>query len=78
MPTTIESFVEYLGTVEKVSAEIPTDEAEINLISKLYNVAHEFNVPVSDEDMALYKILFPQLRHLKVVTAKARIMKANQ
>lgn len=65
-PTTIESFVEYLGTVEKVSAEIAKDEAEINLISKLYNVAHEFNVHISDENLALYKILFPQLRHLKV------------
>ena len=67
VPTTIESFVEYLGTVDKVSAGIPNDETEINFISKLYNVAHEFNVRISDEDLALYKILFPQLRHLKVI-----------
>lgn len=77
VPATIERFVEYLGTVEKVSVEIAKNESEINLISKLYNVAHEFNVHISDEDLALYKILFPQLRHLKSALVQAEATKSE-
>ena len=65
-PTDVESFVHYLGHVEEVTAMIPPAERELLTLTNLYNVAQDFQVPVPDEDMALYKTLFPQFRYLKV------------
>ena len=58
----------YLTSVEGASAMIPSLERQLQIITHLYNVAQEFAVTVADEQMALYKAVFPQLRYLKVRT----------
>ena len=47
---------------------IPSMEKQLQTITHLYNVAQEFAVTVAEEQMALYKAAFPQLRYLKVRT----------
>ena len=64
----MEDFVCYLNSVEEVSAVIPSLERQLQIITHLYNVAQEFAVTVAEEQMALYKAIFPQLRYLKVGT----------
>ena len=62
----MEDFVCYLNSVEEVSAMIPSLERQLQIITHLYNVAQEFAVTVAEEQLALYKAIFPQLRYLKV------------
>ena len=62
----MESFAQYLDSVEEVKAALPKMEEELLTSTNLYNVAQEFEVSVPGEEMALYKALFPQFRLLKV------------
>ena len=64
----MEGFVHFLNSVEDVTAMIPSMEKQLQTITHLYNVAQEFAVTVAEEQMALYKAAFPQLRYLKVRT----------
>ena len=65
-PTDINSFIQYLSDVDEVSSAIPEMENRLLFITNLHNVAQQFDVVVTKEEIALYKALFPQFRHLKV------------
>lgn len=65
-PTDVDSFVRYLDSVEEVATIIPSMEQWLLTLTNLYNVAQEFEVSVPEEQLALYKALFPQFRYLKV------------
>ncbi len=52
--------------VENVISAIALIEKRMIVATNMYNVAQQFEVQVADEEMALYKSLFPQFRHLKV------------
>ncbi len=65
-PSDVEAFVQYLSDVEGVAAMIPRVEKELLTLTNLHNVAQDFHIAVRDEELALYKALFPQFRHLKV------------
>ena len=65
-PTDVESFAQYLDSVEQVKAAVPKMEGEMLTATNLYSVAQEFEVFVPGEEMALYRALFPQFRLLKV------------
>lgn len=62
----IEEFVEHLVYLGKVSSDIPNMESEYGIITKLYAIAKDFDIPVPPEDLALFQILPPSLQHLKV------------
>jgi len=76
-PTNVEDFVCYLNSVEEVSAMIPSLERQLQIITHLYNVAQEFAVTVAEEQMALYKAIFPQLRYLKNLLIEAEAAKSE-
>ena len=65
-PSDVHSYIGYLNNVDSVSAAIPLVEKRLLNVTNIYNVAQQFDVEVCLEEMALYKSLFPQLRHLKV------------
>ncbi len=60
------SFVRYIEDVENVISTIQLTDKRMVLVTNMYNVTQQFDVHVPDEEMALYKSLFPQFRHLKV------------
>ena len=64
-PSNVESFVSFLANVDQIEASIPDMEKKLTTITSLYNVAQQFEVSIRDVEMALYKSLFPQFRHLK-------------
>ena len=65
-PSTVDNFVDFLANVDKIEAAIPNMEKRLTTITNFYNVAQQFEVSIHDVEMALYKSLFPQFRHLKV------------
>ena len=65
-PSDINSFVQYLSDVKEVTSAIPGMEESLLLVTNLHTVAQQFDVMLTKEDIALYKTLFPQFRHLKV------------
>ena len=62
----VEGFVRYLEDVAEVTAAIAPLDRRLVKVTNLYNVAQEFDVPVAEEEMALYRSLFPLFRNLKV------------
>ena len=66
IPTDMDAFIQFLSDVEEVEASIPQMESRLTTITNLYNVAQQFEVHVSEEEMALYKSLFTRFRQLKV------------
>lgn len=65
-PSDVVGFVCYVQDVENVISAIALIEKRMIVATNMYNVAQQFEVQVADEEMALYKSLFPQFRHLKV------------
>lgn len=65
-PSDVEDFVRYLADVDGVLSALPDLEARLQVVTNMYNVTQHFEVKVQEEEMALYKSLFPQFRHLKV------------
>lgn len=47
-------------------ADMPALEREFMVVTRLYTIAKEFDVPVEPEDFALYQTLAPSFQHLKV------------
>ena len=46
--------------------EISALEREYNIVTRMYNIAKNFDVPISAEELALYQTLMPSFQHLKV------------
>ncbi len=65
-PTDVFAFIHYLSDVDSVVSSIPQIEKSLLTATNMYNVVQQFDVSVKAEEMALYKSLFPQFRHLKV------------
>ncbi len=70
IPSDVVAFVCYVANVENVISAVPLIEKRMIVATNMYNVAQQFEVQVADEEMALYKSLFPQFRHLKVHVCK--------
>jgi len=66
VPTTVSAFVQFLADVEVVKGSISAMGRTLKTITSLYNVVQHFNVDVNEQDMALYKSLFPLFRFLEV------------
>lgn len=65
-PPDVKAFIQFLIDVDAVGAAIPLMERTLRIITNLFNVAQQFDVLVTEEEMALYKSLFPQFRYLEV------------
>ena len=65
-PETVDAFVEHLSYLSRMVADMPALEREIMVVTRLYTIAKEIDVPVEPEDFALYQTLAPSFQHLKV------------
>lgn len=62
----MEEFVEHLSFLGKMSSELPALEREFDIVNKLFTIAKDYNVQVTDEELALYQTLGPDFVTLKV------------
>ncbi len=69
VPTTVNAFINFLSEVQLVKAHIPVLGSTLKIITSLYNVAQHFNVHITEQELALYKSLFPLYRYLEVSEA---------
>ncbi len=65
IPADMDAFIQFLSNVDRVEGSIPQMESRLTTITNLYNVAQQFEVLVSEEEMAQYKSLFTRFRQLK-------------
>jgi len=65
-PKSVEEFVEHLSFLGKMSSELPALEREFEIVNKLFTIAKDYNVSVTDEELALYMTLGPDFVSLKV------------
>ena len=50
-----------------MSSELPALEREFEIVNKLFTIAKDYNVQVTDEELALYQTLGPDFITLKVL-----------
>lgn len=49
-----------------MSSEIASLEREYVIVTRLYSIARNYDIPIEAEENALYKTLMPSFQHLKV------------
>ncbi|KAL4237693.1 Dynein heavy chain 14 [Mactra antiquata] len=64
-PKSVEEFVEHLSFLGKMSSELPALEREFEIVNKLFTIAKDYNVQITDEQLALYQTLGPDFITLK-------------
>eukprot|EP00058_Branchiostoma_floridae_P021106 XP_002606596.1 hypothetical protein BRAFLDRAFT_72653 [Branchiostoma floridae] len=65
MPESVEEFVEHLTFLGRMVSELPILEREFTVVTRLFVIAKNFEVPVPPEELALYQTLAPSFQHLK-------------
>lgn len=65
-PASVEDFVEHLATLTRINNELPLLENEFLIVTRLFNIAHEFNLDIDPEQYAFFKSLGSTFHHLKV------------
>ena len=66
MPQTVEEFVEHLAFLSHTASELPKLDQEYAVVTRLFTIARNFNMPIQPEELALYQTLMPSFTHLKV------------
>nr|XP_023488506.1 dynein heavy chain 14, axonemal isoform X2 [Equus caballus] len=64
-PTEIEEFVEYFNFLDAISSDICKLEKEYTTIAQLYSVVRYYQIYISEEQVAIYKILLMKFGQLK-------------
>ncbi|VTJ89863.1 Hypothetical predicted protein, partial [Marmota monax] len=64
-PTEVEEFVEHFTFLEAISSKIFQLEDEYFTINQLYSVVRHYHLYISEEQIAIYKILLGKFRQLK-------------
>ncbi|XP_004439654.1 PREDICTED: dynein heavy chain 14, axonemal [Ceratotherium simum simum] len=64
--TEIEEFVEYFNFLNEISSNISKLEKECSTITQLYSVVRSYQIHISEEQVAIYKILLIKFGQLKV------------
>ena len=67
MPQSVEEFVEHLSFLSRMGSELPSLEKEYFVVTRLFTIAKDFDVPIQPEELALYQTLMPSFQHLKVL-----------
>ncbi|XP_063958044.1 dynein axonemal heavy chain 6-like isoform X2 [Lytechinus pictus] len=65
MPQSVEEFVEHLSFLSRMGSELPSLEKEYFVVTRLFTIAKDFDVPIEPEELALYQTLMPSFQHLK-------------
>ncbi|XP_078256078.1 dynein axonemal heavy chain 6-like [Rhinoraja longicauda] len=64
-PETIDMFGEHLIFLSQMEVEMPRLERDFQTVTQMYGIAHEYDVPIPPEEVALYQILVPCFHNLK-------------
>nr|KAF6399683.1 dynein axonemal heavy chain 14 [Molossus molossus] len=64
-PTEIEEFLEYFAFLDEVSTKISNLEREYSTVEQLYSVSNFYQIRVSEEQVAIRKILLVKFAQLK-------------
>lgn len=60
------SFFLHLNLLDEFKISLITLQKDVTYISKLFTTAQEFDIPVTEHQFAVFKLLFPQITQLKV------------
>nr|XP_048295519.1 dynein axonemal heavy chain 14 [Myodes glareolus] len=66
-PAQVEEFVDHFNFLEEITSSISEIEKDISTISKLYSVVRHYQIDISEEQAAIYRILFMKFNNLKTV-----------
>lgn len=64
-PTEIEEFVEHFAFLEGISSKLSVLEKEHSVVAQLHSVVRYYQVQISGEQIAIYKILLVKFGQLK-------------
>ena len=67
-PDSVEEFVEHLTFLQKMQSDMPTLEKEFGIVTRLFTLIKDFEVPMNPEHQALFQTLAPSFQSLKVLT----------
>lgn len=68
-------FVDYFNFLEDISSSLSQLEKDFSTISQLYSVVRHYQIEISEDQNAIYRILFMKLNHLKTAI---RILASNK
>ncbi|XP_037593658.1 dynein heavy chain 14, axonemal isoform X1 [Cebus imitator] len=74
-PTEIEEFVEHFIFLNTISSKIPKLEKEYLTISQLFSVIKHYQIHISEEQIAVYKVLLLKFSQLKSSMKLSKINK---
>lgn len=61
----MEEFVEHFNFLDEISSSISEIEKDFCTISELYSVVRHYQIDMSEEQNAIYKIIFMKFNQLK-------------
>eukprot|EP00072_Mus_musculus_P067792 XP_017169555.1 PREDICTED: dynein heavy chain 14, axonemal [Mus musculus] len=64
-PVELEEFVEHLNFLDDIFSSLTEIEKDFCTISELYSIVRHYQINVSEEQIAIYKIIFMKFNHLK-------------
>ncbi|XP_043340601.1 dynein axonemal heavy chain 14 [Cervus canadensis] len=74
-PTEIQEFLEYFTFLDAISSKISKLEKEYTIVAQLYSVVRYYQIHVSEEQIAIYKILLIKFGQLK---ASVKLSETNK
>ncbi|XP_013362490.1 PREDICTED: dynein heavy chain 14, axonemal isoform X4 [Chinchilla lanigera] len=74
-PTKMEEFVEHFTFLDEISSIISELEKEYLTVSQLYSVVRRYQINISEEQIAIYKILCIKFEQLKTAIKFSKINK---
>lgn len=74
-PTEIEEFVEHFTFLDAISSKIPVLEKEYSTIAQLYSIVRYYQIQISEEQIAIYKIILIRFGQLKTSMKLSEINK---
>ncbi|KAH0513658.1 Dynein heavy chain 14, axonemal [Microtus ochrogaster] len=64
-PAQVEEFVDHFNFLEEITSSVSELEKDVSTISQLYSVVRDYQIDISEEQKAIYRILFMKFNHLK-------------
>ncbi|XP_075255484.1 dynein axonemal heavy chain 6-like isoform X3 [Convolutriloba macropyga] len=64
-PESVEEFVDHLTFLQKIQSDMSALEKEFGIVTRLFTLIKDFEVPINAEDQALFQTLGPSFQSLK-------------
>ncbi|XP_076770738.1 dynein axonemal heavy chain 14 [Arvicanthis niloticus] len=64
-PVDVEEFVEHFNFLDEISSSVTQIEKDFCTITELYSVVRHYHIDVSEEQIAIYRIIFMKFNYLK-------------